>query len=208
MARGDWYRNTEWNDSIAEAFELKLKRAKRKAQYLRIQAATISRSHPRVAIELLDRHFALGKDYDMALALENRATAFLALGDLDSAVMAYEAAIEREIEFPNVRTGASLDLPYLIAVNGVTGRFDRAMAILRSSGTASRLVFPVERFKYHAARAIILRESDRESASREAQLALEAASLDHSGFRHHAKLGLVSEEHAAALSKLQDLCNA
>ena len=38
MSRDDWFRHTAWNDKIAAQFEAKLKRARRKDQYLRIQA--------------------------------------------------------------------------------------------------------------------------------------------------------------------------
>lgn len=206
MARDDWFRNTEWNESIAEAFELKLKRARDKNQYLRIQACMLASTHPRVALDLLDRYFALGEHFDIAQAHVDRAKAYLTLGDLNSAIFSYEAAIRRESEYPNLVTGASTDLPYLIAMNGVENRFDQAMEML--SGPIDRMPFPIQRFKHHAARAMILRGTDREEASKEAQLAMEAASLDHSGFRYHPKLGLVSEKYATALSKLRDLCNA
>lgn len=202
----DWFRNTDWNEAIAAAFEQKLKRARDKPQYLRIQACTLTRSHPRVALELLDRYFALGDHFDHAQAHVDRATAHLALGDMDSAIRAYEAAVEREAVFPNLRTGASLDLPYLIAVNGVVGRFEQAMEML--SGPESELMFPVDRFKLHAARALILASSDSLAARTEAKAAMEAAALAHSGFRYHPKVGLVSEEHANALTRLRGLLDA
>jgi hypothetical protein len=40
MNRDDWFRNTTWNDKIAAQFEAKLKRARQKGQYIRIQACT------------------------------------------------------------------------------------------------------------------------------------------------------------------------
>ena len=206
MANDSWFRNTSWNEAIALAFEQKLKRARRKSQYLRIQACTLARSHPQVALDLLERYFALGDDFDQAQAHVDRATAYLALGEVDSAIQSYEAALEREQAFPNLRTGACLDLPYLIALNGLTDRFDQAMTML--SGSEELLMFPVDRFKHHAARATILAKSDPSAARLEARAALEAASLDHSGFRYHPTVGLVSERHAQALSKLRGLCDA
>ena len=206
MADDSWFRNSDWNEEIARAFEQKLKRARRKSQYLRIQACTLASTKPRVALELLDRYFALGDDFDHAQAHVDRATAFLALGQLDLAFQAYEAALEREQVFPNLRTGAYLDLPYLIAVNGVSERFDQAMNMLTSS--ESQLMFPVDHFKHHAARALILAHHDLPAARSAARLALEAAALDRSGFRYHPSIGLVSDRHVQALSKLRGLCDA
>ncbi|MGG6463671.1 hypothetical protein [Solilutibacter silvestris] len=206
MARDSWFRNTQWNEEIEAAFFAKLKRARDKSQYLRIQASTLAPFHPDVALQLLDQYFALGDHFDIAQAHVDRATAYLALGDLEAAILSYEQAVAREEVFPRLRTGASIDLPYLIALNGITDRFDQALAML--TGPTDSLMFPVALFKYHAARAMILRLSDRECAAKEAQLALEAATRDHSGFSYHRKVGLVSDRHAAALKKLRDLCNA
>jgi len=44
----DWFRNTTWDDAIERAFDEKLRRARMKEQYLRIQASTLARSHPEV----------------------------------------------------------------------------------------------------------------------------------------------------------------
>ena len=206
MADDSWFRNLDWNEEIARAFEQKLKRARRKSQYLRIQACTLASTKPQVALELLDQYFAIGDDFDHAQAHVDRATAFLAMGQLESAFRAYEAALEREKVFPNLRTGAFLDFPYQIAVNGAADRFDQAMAML--SGAESQLMFPVDRFKFHAANAIILAHSDLPSARSEARLAFEAAACDKSGFRYHPSVGLVSDRHVQALSKLRGLCDA
>src|SRR5687767_8082388 len=76
----DWFRNATWNPSIERAFDDKLRRARRKEQYLRIQACTLGRSHPDVALKLLERYFSLPNDFDHAQAHVDRATAYLALG--------------------------------------------------------------------------------------------------------------------------------
>jgi tetratricopeptide (TPR) repeat protein len=165
----EWFRNTDWNEAIAAAFDQKLKRARDKKQYLRIQACTLARSHPQIALELLDRYFALGDHFDHAQAHVDRATAHLALGDMESAIHSYEAAVEREAAFPNLRTGAGLELPYLIALNAIVGRFGQAMEML--SGSEDGLMFPVDRFKHHAARAMILARSDLVAARAEAKSA-------------------------------------
>jgi len=53
----DWFRNTTWDDAIEQAFDEKLRRARKKEQYLRLQAFIMDRSHPEVALKLLDRYF-------------------------------------------------------------------------------------------------------------------------------------------------------
>jgi tetratricopeptide (TPR) repeat protein len=106
MSPDDWYRNTEWNHEIAGRFEARLKRARRKAQYLRIQACSLARSEPRVALQLLTRYFALGDDFDHAQAYVDQAAAYKHLGELDNAIASYEQALKREAEFPNLQTQA------------------------------------------------------------------------------------------------------
>ena len=64
----DWFRNTTWNDDVARRFEEKLRRARRKEQYLRIQACTLATTYPHVALDLLERYFALSDDFGHAQA--------------------------------------------------------------------------------------------------------------------------------------------
>jgi hypothetical protein len=82
----DWFRNTTWNEAVASTFNDKLRRARRKEQYLRIQACTLAPSHPEAALQLLDRYFALKDDFDHAQAYVDRATAFLALDRTNDAI--------------------------------------------------------------------------------------------------------------------------
>lgn len=58
MARDDWYRNKEWNDEIAAAFETKFRRTRQtwsRYQYLRIQAGLLRSRHPDVAFDMYRR---------------------------------------------------------------------------------------------------------------------------------------------------------
>ena len=155
-------------------------------------------------VDLLDRYFSLGKQSHHAAAYVSRAAASLALNDMEMAVQSYESAIRHETAFPGHITGARLDLPYLIAVENLSHLFDRALVILMDAN--KNLIFPVQRFKFHASKAIIFahRQND-DSAQAEARLAIDNASLDRSGFRYHSKLGLVSDDHTKALSKLYGL---
>ena len=55
MARDDWFRNKTWGAAIEAQFNEKLRRARNKAQYLRIQAGYL------VNTELLESAFAVGR---------------------------------------------------------------------------------------------------------------------------------------------------
>jgi hypothetical protein len=202
----DWFRNTTWDEAVERNFNAKLERARRKEQYLRIQACTLARSHPEVALRLLDRYFLLKDDFDHAQARVDRATAFLALGRVDAAVDSYCAALAREAEFPNLQTQAYLDLPYLIATRGIREKYGYAMELLDKY--PARLMFPVDHFRWHAARALIASENrDPVAAKAHAQQALQAAALDHSGFRYHPTVGLVTEQYDALVQKLRKYCD-
>jgi tetratricopeptide (TPR) repeat protein len=203
----DWFRNTTWDAVIEEAFEEKLRRTRRKEQYLRIQACTLARSHPEVALKLLDRYFELHDDFDHAQAQVDRATALLTLGRIEEALAAYEAVLAREAVFPNLKTQAHLDLPYAVATRGVREQYRRALEVL--SLNESRLKFPVDHFRWHAAHALIAADTDEAEAVRShAARALEAASLDDSGFRYHPSVVLVTPQYEAVVRKLEAQCAA
>jgi len=200
----DWFRNEDWNPGVARRFEEKLQRARKKQQYLRIQACTLASTCPEVALELLDRYFSMADSFDHAQAHVDRATALKTLGRLDEAADAYESALAREVVFPNVKTQAYLELPVLVAVAGLESRFDRAMVVLDEQ--VDHLMFPIDHFLWHAARALIIaNRGDCTAAASHARSALQAASTDHSGFRYHPSVGLVTEKHRALLKDIAAL---
>ena len=203
----DWFRNTTWSDEVAQDFDAKLLRARRKDQYLRIQASTIAVSHPAIALRLLDRYFELPDTFDDAQAFVDRATAFRSLGLLDDAVAAYEAALAREDDFPNVLTQAYIQLPFIIATAPLPALYDRAMELLELH--QDRITFPVEQFCWSGARALILADLGKPGdAAPDAKSACEAARLDDSGFRYHQKVGLVGDQYDSVLGKLLALADA
>ena len=206
MTANAWFRNSRWNEDIAGVFEQRLKRARRKGQYLRIQASSLANTEPKVALQLLDRYFALGDDFDLAQGHVDRARAFLALGEQELAFESFECALEREREFPKMQTLAPLEFPYLIAIHGVRGRFEQALSILASIDLQLMLMFPIDRFKYHAAKALILVGSDPSAAKAAGLKALEAAGADHSGFRYHPSVGLVRDGQTQVISRLLSIC--
>ena len=203
----DWFRNTTWSESIERAFEEKLRHARRKESYLRIQAGMLAPRYPEVALKLLDRYFQLPDDFDHAAAHVGRATAFLTMDRVNDAIASYEAALAREATFPKLQTQAYLDLPYLIATRTIREQYNRALQLLQAYQT--RLMFPVDRFRWHAARALIAADlKESEIARRHAKQAIEAAGHDHSGFRYHPSVGLVTAEYDTVVRKLEACCAA
>jgi hypothetical protein len=200
MARYDWYTNKDWNSDIENAFFTKLGRAKNKAQYLRIQASILAKSRPETALRLLDEYFALGDRFDRPQAHLDRATAFVSLGEVERD----EAALGVETQRPNVRTQATFDLPLLIAEYKVEAQYARALAILQQS--ASNIVWHADRFRWHAAQALIGQALGKSSEAREhARTALDAAYYANSGMRYHPSVGLVGNQHDRIRRELEGI---
>lgn len=194
MGRDDWYRNRDWNPEIEAQFSAKLRRARDKGQYLRIQASSLAKSHPDAALLLLEQYFAIGEHFDRAQAYVDQAEAFLTLGEVDRALECYVHALAREKEYPNLLTKAYLELPLLIAVMERRERYGVATDVLDNN--RSRPMFPADRFKWHAAYALISAATgNSDAAQRFANAALADASTKDSGFRNHPHAGLVGSEY-------------
>ena len=206
MARDDWYRNTDWNESVEAAFITKLSRARDKAQYLRLQAGGLAEKHPRVALKLLDQYFGLGEHWDHAQAHVVRATALLCLGDTEQAIESYEAALMYEEQRPSVLTQAYLRLPFVVAVHGIKARYKQALLILNQN--KSRLTFPVEHFIWNTSYALIHLDLGNVPAAKEhARAALDAASKEQSDFRYHRSVGLVDSHYDNIREQLTDIAS-
>jgi tetratricopeptide (TPR) repeat protein len=204
MTKHDWYRNTTWNEEIEARFFDKLRRARGKEQYLRIQAGALATSYPAVALRLLDEYFKLKDDFDHAQAYVDRARAYLAQGNLPQAIQSYEAALAREEKFPNRETYAYLEYPFLVAVQRLEDYYERSVEIL--GRFHSRLTFPVDHFRWHAAAALILVALGNLTEARQhAARALAAADEVTSGFRYHPKLGLVEDKYESVRAQLREL---
>jgi tetratricopeptide (TPR) repeat protein len=208
LADQDWFRNNSWSEAIERRFEEKLRRARQhKSQYLLIQAGTLARSEPEIALRLLERYFALDDKFGWAQAYCCQATAFIKLERIHDAITAYEHALAREAEFPHYKTNAYIELPFLVATRAVCEQFDRASELLEMH--KSRLMFPVDRFQGYAAQALIANaRSDAVLASDQAVQALNEARRGHSGFRYHAHLGLVGQPYDGLIEVLRSFVPA
>lgn len=194
MSSDSWYRQVKWTERNAQLFEDKLKRARKKSEYLRIQAVHLIDSAPEACISLIDRFLAMSDETFRSFGYSTRAKALIALGRTSEAVKAFEAAYENELRYPSVKTGVELDLAMLIAQTPLRDRFDQAIGILQTIDY-QQLPFPLERFMFHVAHALIASEQSRDTEAAEyASQALAAASLQKSGFARHASLGLVDQK--------------
>jgi len=204
LSKEDWYRNEEWNDEIAEAYFAKLNRARNKDQYLRIQACYLASSHPEVALDLLEEYFALNEPFDFAQAYCDKATAYIALGNIDAAIKAYENALVQE-STGAVKTEAYINLPMLFTEYGMKENYQKGIELLETN--IERLIFPVDYFRWHATMAIFRKSlGNMEEASKQAGLALDAAQIKKSGFRFHQKHGLVGKKYADIVNQLREIC--
>ncbi|MCG7564615.1 tetratricopeptide repeat protein [Pseudoalteromonas sp. McH1-42] len=202
MSSECWYRNKEWSKEIENKFFEKLKRARRKEQYLRIQAGTIARRAPDVALSLLDQYFELSDDFEHAQAYCDMATAYIAEGEIENAINSYRKALERESAFSNLKTDAYILYPLVIVESKLTDLYQSANEILDEH--QERLMFPVDHFRWHAAKAIIFTESgNNEQAARHAGQAFDAAQIKKSGFRFHQSLGLVGKEYKGLVNEIR-----
>jgi len=162
------------------------------------------------SIEDLHQQYVRGLDasssrFDTAQAHVDQATAYIAKGCLAEALAAYEFVLVQERIPPIVITQAYLNLPWLVATRRLEASYDRALRVLEEY--KGRLTFPVELFRWNAAKALIL--ADRAPGSVDvkecAAVALEAAAKTSSGLRYHSKLGLVGTEYRKVTDELEKL---
>ncbi len=156
----------------------------------------------REAIELFERVLAeYPAPLEIAPALSSLAKTFLALGDHDRALDAMRRALIREREYPNVTTDAALEFAFTASRLGASELFEEARDVLRTVDVdQSVMPFPVQKFKFHAARALL--SESRDHASEEAAAALVEAGRTTSGLRYHRKLGLARSDFKALRARL------
>ena len=207
----DWFRRKTWTPKDRKDFFARLHRSRgafHKAQYARIQAyellTTRTREAYSAALELLDTILVEWPHESQLASVHNhRAECFAGLGNLPGAVEAYRQVFQTQRVHKNRQTMAQLDFGWLVATIPLPDLFDEALAALFEF---HRDMFPVDSYRANAIQALIMHSKGKRAQARSyASIALEAAAATHSGFRNHAKLGLVASPDKTVHEKLQSL---
>lgn len=202
----DFYRNESWNEEIEKYFFTKLARARtQRDQYLVIQALTLEKFDPHVAIRLINLYFETKKSsFEDLRALSVKADALISIGQIDSAIDTMKDILAIERIKPNQKTNMYVDYPFFIAIQGISSEFIDALAVLEER--KNELVFPVSKFKWHAAKSLIYQtQKNAADAKQQATLALKAAQVKFSGFRYHEDLGIVGEKYKDTIAALREI---
>lgn len=205
----DWFRQPRWSSAIAAEFEARLRRSRPtgRAQYLRIQGATLLEAVPpdyATALALLDRVVTeyRAAELEQPIAHTLRGQCAEGLGDVPAALAAYRAAMAIQRVRPTVRTDAYARFALLVLSAGRRELFAEAADGLATWGPEAH--FPVERFRADAARALLAdAQGDRAGARAAAQRALAAAAERTSGLPQHPDVGLVGDSAAPWIARLR-----
>jgi len=192
----EWFRRSTWTAEDRADFFAHLARARpsSRRQYLRLQASQLQAAGlHRDALELLDTLFEKHPEQaELAIAHLQKAECLAALARDTEATEEFRAALHAEDEFPSAQTYAWIEFPWFAVKHHATDLYDEA---LRTLGRPDRSpVFPVDRYRINAIHSLISDELGDAPAARDyARSALAAEAETHSGFRYHARLGLVAE---------------
>ena len=204
MGSEDWYRNKNWTPEIESEFLEKLRRARDKSQYLRIQASYLAKSHPNATLDLLERFFSLPDNPEQAQAFSDAAIAYLALGQTGEAIASLRKALKRERQPLSNKTQAGSQFALLVAEQSLESHFDEALGVLAEA--QSDLFLRSMQFEWHAAYSLIYAaRGERENAREHATQALAVAENTRSGLRNHPRAGLVRDEYDDLKTKLIEL---
>jgi hypothetical protein len=208
--RNDWFRKTKWSSKDAEEFEQHLARARsQRTQYLKLQAWHLAETG---RVEVADVAIRLARRYleqDPCGLFKAQAHLIIAKAsatkqDVPGALQAYREAISAEAQDRGPRSSAILDYVWFVATHQAVDAFDDALMAM-DSYDKSRLMFPIEQYRFFGALAFIADEmNDREHARRMARNALDAAGKV-GPFRRHRRVGVVSGIPAHIRNRIRQL---
>jgi hypothetical protein len=207
MGREEWYRAPTWTAEQQELFESKLKRARKRVGYMRVQGSVLAGSDKRsdrdAGKKLLRRAIAEGTkgsidsiDYGEGYwAMFVLGKAEERHGNFEAAAAAYRGVHEARESLPGLRLPAALHLAALIAKAGWTEKFAEANALLDWTWERDRPIFRNQIFDYCVARARIASGlGNDDAAAHFAGEALAIASVDEPQLPRHPTVGLVEPD--------------
>ena len=201
----DWFRSSRWDDSVAAAFEAKLRRARARSrpQYIRIQGvhliAQADQSSRAAGRELLQRvidEYGEEDALQSVWAAENLVDALVADDRLDEAEALTRELIARRDGDPTAWTGGRTDLDLALAemllhrgdptnLREADERLDRSDESVEQASMFRNLVL-----RYLVARARVAHGlGDRERARQYADDALEVAAETTASLPRHPDVG-------------------
>jgi len=191
----DWFRHTSWSEGDEREFFARLKRARKKDQYLLIQALTLLETRDKhlaaSALGLLDTLLGQGVDaVFLSSAHLARAEALVALDRLPEAVDGFRAALDARRAFPNAINYAELAFLWSVARLRREEYYEEALAAVRDFQSASDLALPVNAYQYYGALALIADDRRHTAEARRwANRAMRAASVTKGPFSRHPNFG-------------------
>jgi tetratricopeptide (TPR) repeat protein len=197
MSSEDWYRRTTWTEEDRTDFNVRLHRARKhnRNQYVRVQAAHLADvGNHSAALELLDLFLHMDEgSIDLAQVHLQRAEALLATGLKQQAICAFRASLDAERHRPNVRTEAWLLFSWFIVETQNKQLYPEAHSVITEFEKERSPLFPISNYRLQCVKALLLEhDGDSRLAKAHAQQAIALSNVQHSGFRHHPHLGLVT----------------
>ena len=195
--KDDWYRRTTWDSDDQEAFFARLKRSRGQfhiAQYLRIQAIYLQDEYPENALQLLRMiREEFPEPSELASTYLQTAQCLVAVGKKGESIEWFRKVLDQEETHKGVQTQGYLDYPIFIVTEEKKDLYSEAKQILLKY--VGRLMFPVDRYRWNMAMALIeWEEQNNTKAADHAKEALLASKIGNSGFRYHPKVGLVKKQ--------------
>jgi len=142
----------------------------------------------------------------LASAYSQKASCSAKLGDIHSAIVNYQRALQTEREFPRAKTYAFIGFGKLVSENKLAQFYDEALSVLETELNSRGIQFPSDIFNAFGIRSLIAAQRGQIQEAKEfAKTALEAAAKIDSGFRYHPTVGLVRDKEAPFYKSVEAL---
>lgn len=185
MKNNKWYENEEWNSKIAENFEKRLSRSKsnyNKAQYIRLQAGSLSLNYMDIKKELLNRviNEYAEEDFQVKMAMEDLTEIYIKEGSFDKALEVSDLLWLDDTQMKKLKKGGvysngDIKLIKLILILGKKNRYPEAYKLAKEHDIDLDF-FKYNKYEFTYYAAWLCKEMGKiDEAKRYAKMALEFA---------------------------------